>query len=58
MNYEPSSLNGLQEAPQTEVVYEPSYAAARIVRQSIDRTNNYQQAGERYRSLKNGREQT
>jgi len=51
VNYEPSSLNGLQEAPQTEVAYEPSYAAARIVRQSIDRTNNYQQAGERYRSF-------
>jgi catalase len=51
VNYEPSSLNGLVEVPQTEVVYEPTYAAAKIVRQSIDRTNNYKQAGELYRSF-------
>ncbi len=51
VNYEPSSLNGLVEVPETEVVYEPTYAAAKVVRQSIDRTNNYKQAGELYRSF-------
>ncbi|BAV04896.1 catalase [Filimonas lacunae] len=51
VNYEPSSLNGLVEAPRTHVPYEPSYAAAKVVQQSIDRTNNFQQAGERYRSF-------
>jgi len=51
VNYEPSSLNGPVEVPQTEVIYEPSYEAARIVRQSIDRTNNFKQAGERFRSF-------
>lgn len=51
INYEPSSLNGLQEAPRVNAPYEPSYAAARIVQQSIDRTSNFKQAGERYRSF-------
>ncbi|KAA2243793.1 catalase [Chitinophaga agrisoli] len=51
VNYEPSSLNGLVEAPETEVPYEPEYAAARIMRRSIDRTNDFGQAGERYRSF-------
>lgn len=53
VNYEPSSLNGLAEAPQTQIPYEPSYEAARVVRKTIDRTNNFKQAGERYRSFEN-----
>jgi catalase len=49
VNYEPSSLNGLREAPKAGKDYEPEYHA-RLVRQKIDRTNNFQQAGERFRS--------
>ncbi|WP_310590604.1 catalase-related domain-containing protein [Dyadobacter sp. 3J3] len=44
-------MNGLIEAPQKEIDYEPTYVAAKIVRQTIDRTNNYAQAGELYRSF-------
>jgi catalase len=48
VNYEPSSLNGLREAPKAGKEYEPEYHA-RLVRQKIDRENNFKQAGERYR---------
>ena len=47
VNYEPSSLNGLKEAPKVKD-YEPEYHA-KLVRQKIDRQNNFKQAGERYR---------
>jgi catalase len=48
VNYEPSSLNGLKEAPKAGKDYEPQYNA-RLVRQKIDRQNNFKQAGERFR---------
>ncbi|MEJ7770088.1 MAG: catalase [Chitinophagaceae bacterium] len=50
INYEPSNLQGLQEAPKTYPEHTPEYSG-RLVRQKIDRENNYQQAGERYRSF-------
>ena len=48
INYEPSSMNGLKEAPKTAPEHTP-YVAGNLVRQPIDRTNNFAQAGERYR---------
>ncbi len=48
VNYEPSSLGGLKEAPKTGKDHTPSYSA-NLVRQKIDRQNNFKQAGERYR---------
>ncbi|WP_423149498.1 catalase [Rubrolithibacter danxiaensis] len=48
VNYEPSSLNGLQEAPKAGKDYTPQYNAP-LVRQKIDRTNDFKQAGERFR---------
>ena len=50
VNYEPSTLNGLQEAPKAGKDHEPEYHA-RLVRQKIDRQNNFKQAGERFRSF-------
>jgi len=50
VNYEPSVLSGLKEAPNKPVDYTPE-VTGRLVRQKIDRTNNFQQAGERYRSF-------
>jgi len=47
-NYEPSSLNGLRESPRAGADHTPAYEG-RLVRQAIDRTNNFGQAGERYR---------
>ncbi|WP_462267495.1 catalase [Mucilaginibacter sp.] len=49
VNYEPSSLNGLQEAPKVGADHEPQYPAARLIRQTLDRTNNFAQAGDRWR---------
>ncbi|MDB5251988.1 MAG: catalase [Flaviaesturariibacter sp.] len=49
VNYEPSTLNGLTEAPAAGKEYEPEYHA-KLVRQKIDRQNNFKQAGERYRA--------
>jgi len=48
VNYEPSSLGGLKEAPKTAKDHTPSYSAS-LVRQKIDRKNDFKQAGERYR---------
>ncbi len=48
VNYEPSTLNGLKEAPKSGEPHTPRYEA-NLVRQKIDRTNNFKQAGERYR---------
>ncbi|MBI4494359.1 MAG: catalase [Chloroflexi bacterium] len=50
VNYEPSALGGLSESPRAG---EPStpWVEGKVVRQSIDRTNPYQQAGERYRGI-------
>ncbi len=50
VNYEPSSLNGLKEAPKAGKDHEPEYHA-KLVRQKIDRPNEFKQAGERYRSF-------
>jgi catalase len=50
VNYEPSSLNGLKEAPKAGKDHEPYYNA-KLVRQKIDRQNNFKQAGERFRML-------
>ncbi|MBD0288667.1 MAG: catalase, partial [Flavisolibacter sp.] len=50
VNYEPSTLGGLKEAPKAGKDYEPEYHA-RLVRQKIDRQNNFKQAGERYRAF-------
>jgi catalase len=48
VNYEPSSMNGLREAPKAGKDHTPQYNA-RLVRQKIDRTNDFKQAGERWR---------
>jgi catalase len=48
VNYEPSSLNGLKEAPRTAPDHTPEYQG-RLLRETIDRQNNFKQAGERYR---------
>ena len=50
VNYEPSSMNGLKEAPKAGNDYTPRYEA-NLVRQKIDRQNNFKQAGERFRSF-------
>ncbi len=48
VNYEPTSLQGLKESPRVGADHQPAYEG-RLVRQAIDRTNNFQQPGERYR---------
>jgi len=48
INYEPSGLGGLAEAPKTGQDHTP-YIEGRLVRQKISRTNDFAQAGERYR---------
>jgi catalase len=50
VNYEPSTLGGLKEATRTGKDQSPQYNA-RLVRQKIERQNNFGQAGERYRML-------
>ena len=50
INYEPSNLGGLREAPKAGKDHTPSYSAS-LVRQKIDRTNDFKQAGERYRTF-------
>jgi catalase len=50
VNYEPSSMNGLKEVPRTYPDNQP-YIAGNLMRQPIDRTNNFKQAGERYRTF-------
>ncbi len=50
INYEPSNLGGLREAPKTGKDHTPFYSA-NLVRQKIDRTNDFKQAGERYRTF-------
>ena len=49
VNYEPSSMSGLKEAPKAGRDHTPHYDAD-LVRQKIDRTNDFKQAGERYRA--------
>ncbi|ACT00118.1 catalase [Paenibacillus sp. JDR-2] len=50
VNYEPSSLNGLAEAEASGASHEPHYEA-NLVRQAIDRTNDFAQAGDTFRKL-------
>ncbi|MBN2980864.1 MULTISPECIES: catalase [Cohnella] len=50
INYEPSTLNGLKEAPKRGRDHEPHYDA-KLVRQKIDRTNDFAQAGKTYRAF-------
>ena len=50
VNYEPSSLGGLKEAERSGKEYQPEFSG-RLVRQKIDRTNDFKQAGEAYRDL-------
>lgn len=48
INYEPSILNGLKEAKQYGKEHTP-YVEGKIVREAIDRKNEFKQAGEAYR---------
>ncbi|KIL51886.1 catalase [Jeotgalibacillus soli] len=50
VNYEPSVLDGLKESKQIGKIHEPHYNA-KLVRQPIDRSNNYGQVGETYRNF-------
>ncbi len=50
VNYEPSFLGGLKEAPRQGKNYTPRYEA-NLVQQKIDRTNDFKQAGETYRNF-------
>jgi catalase len=49
VNYEPSSLGGLREAPRAGADHTPR-VEGNLVRQTIDRTNDFGQAGETYRN--------
>ncbi len=50
VDYEPSSLGGLEEAQQSGKLNEPHYDA-KLVRQKIDRANDFKQAGDTYRAF-------
>ena len=50
INYEPSSLGGLKESKPAGMPHMPRYEG-RLTREAIDRTNNYQQAGDRFRAF-------
>ncbi|RFU67409.1 catalase [Peribacillus saganii] len=50
VNYEPSTLDGLKEAKQTGKPHTP-YVEGNLVREPIDRTNNFGQAGDTYRHM-------
>ncbi|MBW4428909.1 MAG: catalase [Nostoc desertorum CM1-VF14] len=50
INYEPSSIDGLKEAPKSGKDYTP-HVEGQVMRKKISRTNDYQQAGDRYRSF-------
>ncbi|GAC1644124.1 MAG: catalase KatX [Herpetosiphon sp.] len=49
VNYEPSSLGGLQESPKQGTDYNPMIEG-RLVRETLERTNDFKQPGELYRS--------
>ncbi len=48
VNYEPSTLNGLVEAPKPANEEQGPEITGRLTRATTPRTNDYQQAGERY----------
>ena len=50
VNYEPSSLGGLHEAAPNGPEHQP-YVDGKVGRQVLERTNDYAQAGERYRTM-------
>ncbi len=50
INYEPSSRGGLQEAPKIGQDHTP-FVEGNLVRQAIDRSNNYEQAGAQFRAF-------
>ncbi|CAN5717878.1 catalase KatX [soil metagenome] len=50
VNYEPNSLGGVVEATPAGAPHTP-YVEGNLVRQALERTNPYQQAGERYRAI-------
>ncbi|MBA2289620.1 MAG: catalase [Chloroflexia bacterium] len=50
VNYEPSIRAGLSEADESYHSYEP-HVAGDVVKAPIDRENDFQQAGERYRTI-------
>ncbi|MBM7703866.1 catalase [Metabacillus iocasae] len=50
VNYEPSLLGGLKEAKDHPIPHQP-YVEGNLKREKIDRTNDFKQAGERYRLL-------
>jgi len=50
VNYEPSSMHGLKEAPKSGKEHAP-YVEGPVTRQKISRTNDYGQAGDRYRAF-------
>ena len=52
VNYEPSLMNGIKEATPAPVPYTPVYEG-RLVRQKIDRENNFKQAGDTWRNTFN-----
>lgn len=52
VNYEPSLLDGLREAKPSGQAHQPAYNA-RLVREKISRTNDFQQAGDTYRKFEN-----
>ncbi len=49
-NYEPNSTGGLREADPPGPMYEPEIHG-RLTRATIERTNDYRQPGERYRTM-------
>jgi catalase len=51
VNYEPSTLAGLREADESYREYRPHVPAGQLVKAPIERTNDYAQAGERYRAI-------
>lgn len=50
VNYEPSVLGGLHEAPPTGAEHKPRYEA-NLVRQKLEKTNDFGQAGDTYRAF-------
>jgi len=50
MNYEPNSFSSLKEAAQSGKPHAP-HVSGNLVREKISRTNDFKQAGERYRAF-------
>jgi catalase len=48
VNYEPSTIGGLREAPGPDHDEQGPVITGRLTRRRIERTNDYKQAGERY----------